>query len=129
VSKYENFEITNIYNKSLKYLAVVSIILFALSYKNLSYALGFVMGGIACLVNFKLMIKSFEGMVSKTVDSKAFFNGLFLLRWVLVTAVLFGAIKLEYVNLFTTVLGILTIKIVITWETIKNYIKSYKRPE
>ena len=129
MSKYEDFEITSIYNKSLKYLLVISTILFSLFYKNISYALGFVLGGITCLVNFRLMIKSLEGMVSKTTYSRAFFNGHYLLRLILVLTVLLGAIILESINLYTTVAGILTIKIVITWEAITKHIKGYKNLE
>lgn len=129
MSKYEDFEIKSIYDKSLKYLLVISIVLFSLFYRKLSYALGFVLGGAACLINFNLMVKSLEGMVSKTTYSRAFFNGYFLLRLALVIAVLFGALMLESINLFTAVIGILTIRIVLTWEAIIRHIKSLKNPE
>jgi hypothetical protein len=129
VVKYNDFEIASIYYRSLKYLIVVSTILFSFFYKNLSYALGFVLGGTACLVNFNLMIKSLEGMVSKTNYSRAFFTGHFLLRLLIVTIALLGALMLESVSLLTTVAGILTIRIVITWEAITKHIKRYKNLE
>lgn len=129
MSKYGDFEISSIYAKTVKYLLVVSIVLFSLFYSNVSYALGFVLGGVASLVNFSLMAKSLEGMISKSTYSKVFFNGNILLRHILVLAVLLSALMLESVNLVTTVVGILSIKIVITWEVIKNYIKSNKNPE
>lgn len=116
MSKYEEFDIAGIYNKSLKYLLAISLILFSLLHEDISYALGLLLGGIACLVNFKLMIKSLEGMVEKRTYSKAFFNGCYSLRLGLVLAVLVSAIMLESVNLFTAVAGILTIRLVVTWE-------------
>jgi len=129
VSKYGDFEISSIYDKAVKYFLVVSIVLFSLFYSDVSYALGFVLGGVACLINFSLLVNSLEGMVSKTTYSKAFFNGYFSLRLVLVLAVLLGALLLESVNLFTTVIGVLSIKIVITWEVLLKHINSLKNPE
>lgn len=129
MSKYEDFEIASIYDRSIKYLFVISAILFSLSFKNLSLPLGFVLGGIASLINFRLMVKSLEGMFSKTIYSKSSFNGYFLLRLILVTTVLLSALKLESLNLLTTVVGILTIRIVITWEAIIKHIKRYKNLE
>lgn len=124
VDKFEDFEISSIYNRAVKYLLVSSIVMFSLSYKNISYALGFVLGGAACLMNFNLLVRSLEGMISKTTYSKAFFNWYFLLRLFLVLAVLCSAIMLESVNLLTAVLGILTIRIVITWEALIKHIKA-----
>lgn len=129
MSSNENFEIASIYDRSLRYLLVISILLFSLFYKNISYALGFVLGGIACLVNFRLMVNSVEGMVSKRTYSRAFFNEHFLLRLILVIIVLSAAIMLESVSLFTTVLGILTIRIVITWEAVAKHIKRQRSLE
>lgn len=126
VSKYESFEIASIYNKSLRYMLVVSVLLFSLFYKDTSYALGFVSGGTACLVNFNLMVKSLEGMLNRTSYSRAFFNGNFLLRLILVSAVLLAALLLDSVNLFTAVAGTLTIRIVIAWEAISKHFKSFK---
>ncbi len=129
MNKFEDFEISSIYDKAVKYLLVASIILFSLFFKNTSIALGFVLGGAACLLNFNLLVRSLEGMVNKTTYSKAFFNGYFLLRLGLVLAVLSSAITLESVDLFTTVLGIFTIRIVMTWEALTKHIKSLKDPE
>lgn len=126
---YEDFDVSSIYDKSLKYMLVMSIIIFSLFYKNISYALGFALGGITCLVSFKLMVKSLEGIVEKRTYSRAFFNGHYLLRLLMVTAVLLGAIMLESISLLTTVIGILTIRIVITWEAITKHIKSQKSLE
>ncbi|HYF75386.1 MAG TPA: ATP synthase subunit I, partial [Candidatus Nitrosocosmicus sp.] len=106
MSKSDNYEIENIYASCIKYFIVASILLFSLFYKNISYALGFVLGGIACLINFNLMVKSLEGMIEKTTNSKAFFSGLFLARMLVIVAVLWSGIKLESVNLFTAILGI-----------------------
>lgn len=118
MSKYEEFRISGIYDRAFKYVLAVSIILFCLFYENISYAMGFVLGGLTCLLNFRLMIKSSEDMVCKKSYSKAFFNSFFLLRIALVLAVLVSAITLESVNLFTAVAGIFTIKTVIIWEAI-----------
>lgn len=125
----EYFETKSILSKSTKYLLVVSIILFCLFYRNISYALGFVLGGMTCLINFKLMVRSLEGMVSKTTYSRAFFNGHFLLRLLLALGVLYGAATLESVNLLTAVIGISTVRIIIIWEAITRHIKSLKYSE
>lgn len=129
MSKYEEFDIAGIYDKSLKYLLAVSLILFSLLHEDISYALGLLLGGVACLVNFKLMIKSLEGMIDKRAYSKAFFNGCYSLRLGLVLAVLVSAIVLESVNLFTAVVGILTIRLVVTWEAFSSNNKRQKSVE
>lgn len=129
VSNFRDFEVLNIFNKSLKYMLVISILLFTLFYNNISYALGFVLGSAACLVNFNLMADSIKGMVSKTTFSKAFFSAHILLRLVFVTAVLLGALLLESINLAAAVAGLLTIRIVIAAEAVRYYIKSYNNPE
>lgn len=128
MSKRKDFEITSIYNRSVKFVIIVSVVLGCLFFRNLSYALGFLLGGTACLVNFFFMAKSIEGMFNKTAYSKAFFNGYYL-RLIIVAAVLTAAIKLESISLVTTVIGILTINIIITWEAVSRYIKSKKKPE
>jgi F0F1-type ATP synthase assembly protein I len=122
VSKNEDFEYTSIYNKSVKFVLIVSLVLVCLFYRNLSYALGFLLGGTACIINFRLMVKSFEGLFINTNNTKAFFNG-YSLRLIIVTVVLAAAIKLESINLVTTVIGILTINLIITWVAISKYIK------
>jgi len=129
VGKYEAFEIISIYIRAIKFLLVVSIIIFSLFYKNISYALGFVLGGTACLLNFNLMIRSLEGIVSRTTYSRAFFNGHFTLRLAVTLTVLTGAMLLESVNLFTAVAGIFTIRIVIAWEAMTWHIKSLRSLE
>ena len=118
MSRHEEFGISGIYDRSFKYILTVSLILFCLFYENISYALGFVLGGLACLLNFRLMIKSSEDMLYKRSYSKTFFNCFFLLRLSLVIAVMIGGIIMESVNLFTAVAGILTIRLVITWEAV-----------
>ena len=129
MSKYGDFEVSSIYDRAIKYLLVVSIVLFSLFYKNISYALGFILGGLVCLINFNLLVRSLEGMLSKTTYSKAFFNGNFLLRLSLVVTVLYSALMLESLNLFTAVMGILTIRIIIMWEALTKHISSLKNPE
>jgi len=113
VKKYEDSEITNIYVNTMKYLLVVSVLLFSLFFDNISYALGFASGGIACLINFKLMIKTINTMLSRETYSKAFFSGIFCLRLFISIFVLWYALESEALNLLTTVVGMLSVKTVI----------------
>ncbi|MHB1393274.1 MAG: ATP synthase subunit I [Clostridia bacterium] len=126
---YGDYEIKNIYAKCIKYLLVTAILLFCLFVKNISYALGFVLGGLACLLNFRLMIKSVEGMFGRTTYSKAFFSGLFFIRLLITLIVLWCAMKFDSINLFTTVLGVLSIKTVIIIDEVIQHIKSLGNSE
>lgn len=129
MNKYGDFEIAGIYRRSIKFLLVISVLLLCLLHNNVSYALGFVLGGSVCLLNFRFMVISLEGMINRTTYSKAFFSGNYLLRLILTTSVLAAAILLQSVNLFTTVIGILTIKIIITIEAMIKHISSFRNPE
>lgn len=124
--KFEELDIASIYNISLKYMLAISLILFCVFHENISYALGFLLGGVACLLNFRIMTRSVEGMLGKRTYSKAFFNGYFLLRIGVVSAVLVSAIMLESVNLVTAVAGILIIRVIVAWEAFLLNNKSKK---
>jgi hypothetical protein len=129
VFNYSDYEIKNIYAKCIKYLLVAAILLFCLFIKNISYALGFVLGGSACLVNFSLMVKSVQDMFGRTTFSKAFFSGLFLIRLLITLVVLWCAMKFNSINLFTTVLGMLSMKTVIIFDEVIQHIKSLGNSE
>ncbi|HYE09509.1 MAG TPA: ATP synthase subunit I [Patescibacteria group bacterium] len=126
---YSDYEIKNIYAKCIKYLLVTAVLLFCLFIKNISYALGFVLGGLVCLVNFSLMVKSIQDIFVSTTFSKAFFSGLFSIRLIITLIVLWFAIKLDSINLFTTVLGMLSMKTVIIIDEVIQNIKSIGNSE
>jgi hypothetical protein len=126
VKKYEDAEITGIYINSLKYLLVGSILLFSLFYENISYALGFASGGIVCLINFRLIIKTINDMLGRATYSKAFFSGIFCIRLFITIFVLWYALESKALNLFTTVLGMLSVKTVIIAGEIIRHIKSLR---
>lgn len=126
MKKYEHSEITGIYNKSLIYMLVGSIILLSLFYENISYALGFASGGIVCLINFRLMVKTINDMLGRETYSKAFFSGVFCIRLFITAFTLWYALESEALNLFTTVLGMLSVKTVIIAGEIIRHIKSLK---
>ena len=126
MNKYEDPEITGIYNKTLKYLFVGSVILYSMFYKDVSYALGFVLGGLVCLINFKLMIKTVKDMLGKNTYSKAFFSGIFCIRLFITVFILWYALESDSVNLFTTVLGMLSVKTVIIACEIIRHVKSLR---
>lgn len=129
MGKYEKFDIAGLYSKSLKYMLAITLILFSVFHEDISYALGFLLGGITCLANFRFMTKSLEGMIEKRTYSKAFFNGYYMLRLGLILAVLVSAIVLESVNLFTAVAGMLTVRVVVTWEAFSLNNKRQKSME
>lgn len=126
MKKYEDEEITGIYSKSLIYLLVGSILLFSLFYENISYALGFASGGIVCLINFRLMIKTINSMLERVTYSKAFFSGIFCIRLFITVFVLWYALESEALNLFTTVIGMLSVKTVIIAGEIIRHVKSLR---
>lgn len=127
--RHRDYNIKDIYAGCIKYLLVTTVLLFCLFYKDLSYALGFICGGVACLINFNLMVKSLNGMLKETTHSKVFFNGLFLVRLFIVIAVIWCAIELESINLLTATIGLLSIKTVIVFEGIVNHIKRLESSE
>ncbi|MGE5678951.1 MAG: ATP synthase subunit I [Pseudomonadota bacterium] len=126
MKKYEDSEIMGIYIKALLYMLVGSILLFALFYQNISYALGFASGGIVCLVNFRLMVRTINEMLRRESCSKAFFSGVFCIRLFITTFTLWYALESEALNLFTTVLGMLSVKTVIIAGEIIRHIKSLR---
>lgn len=126
MKNYEDAEITAIYINTLKYLFVGSILLFSLFIKNISYALGFASGGIVCLINFKLMIKTINVMLGSTTYSKAFFSGIFCVRLFLSIFILWYALESEALNLLTTVLGMLSVKTVIIASEIIRHINNMR---
>lgn len=129
MSKYGNYEIENIYASCIKCFLVTTILLFCLFYKDFSYALGFVLGGMACLLNFNLMVKAIKGMMGKTTYSKAFFSGLFCIRLFITLAVLWSAIRFNSINLFTAIIGMLSMKIVIVFDGLVKHIRSLGNSE
>lgn len=127
--RHGDYSIKDIYADCIKYLLVTTVLMFCLFYEELSYALGFIWGGIACLVNFNLMVGSLKGMIEKSTHSKAFFNGLYFVRLCIVIGVLWCAIELESINLLTATMGLLALKTVILFDGFMKHFKRYGNSE
>ncbi|MGE5630958.1 MAG: ATP synthase subunit I [Caulobacteraceae bacterium] len=104
-------------------MIVTFILLLLVFYNNKSIAFTYVLGGLACLGNFRLLIRSIEGMFGTRTHTKAFFNCFYGLRFLIVLFVLWCAVRISIVNLIFAMLGLMWLKLVITLQAIFINIK------
>lgn len=101
----------SVYTEAIKYLFVCGILTLAIFINNISLGMGLFIGGIASLLNYKIMIYSTEKLFDGNVHFPLFYSFFYLLRLAAVTLVILFGVKLEAVNLFTAVIGLLWVRI------------------
>ncbi len=108
-----------VFTAAIKNLLVCGILTLAIYIKDTSIAMGLFLGGIASLLNYRLMISSTERLFDGNVNFPLFFGLFYLLRLLITVLVLMFAIRLRSINLFTAVLGLMWVKISIFIGTLK----------
>lgn len=119
----------NIIKTVIKYAIVAVILMIILFSKNYSIALGLAFGCIVSLINFSIMIHCIDNLFNGDVKSRYYYTFFYLVRLLTSSFAILYAIKLESLSLTTTIIGLLSIKIVLTlgaiFKTEKKCKKSY----
>lgn len=108
----------NIINAVIKYAIATAIIMLIIFSKNYSLALGLVFGCMIALINFFIMVHCIINLFNGDVKSRYYYISFYLARLLTSSFAIFYAIKLESLSLVTTIIGLLSIKVVLTLKTI-----------
>jgi Na+/H+-translocating membrane pyrophosphatase len=102
-----------------KLVFLTDLLSLALLLINLELALGYILGSIASSVNFYLQAISTEkraALPAKATRSSVFKN--FYLRYALLGVILFVCMKFLPVNIFTLILGLISVQLIILFDTL-----------
>ncbi|ADL13710.1 ATP synthase subunit I [Acetohalobium arabaticum] len=108
----------------IKWVLIIDLILLVLmaAFFDMRSAYGLIVGSVMSIINFHLLALSLTKAVKyKPINAGAYVFINYILRYILWFAVFYIALKRPDVNLLTTVLGMLTVKIVITIINIFNW--------
>jgi len=108
----------NIIKTVIKYAIVAVMLMMILYSKNYSIALGLAFGCIVSLINFSIMTHCINNLFSGDLKSRYYYTFFYLIRLLTSSFTIFYAIKLESLSLVTTIIGLLSIKIVLTLKAI-----------
>lgn len=113
----------SVYTEAINYLLVCGILTLTIFIKNISFGMGLFIGGMASLLNYKIMIYSTEKLFDGNVHFPLFYSFFYLLRLATVTLVILFAVKLESINLFTAVIGLLWVRVSIVVQALISLIQ------
>lgn len=115
--------VRKVISKTSIYIAVVTIVLVIAFFRDISYAFGFLFGSIAALINFYLVSYSIDNLFSGKAKSRWYYAFFYIIRLALSALIMWKAIQLNSLNLFTATLGLFSVKISLTIDAlIKHYI-------
>ncbi len=119
--------IVKIFKRTILWSLLFVALMFFLIKDYKSYILGYIFGMLISMTNFLLLKQSVEKSV-RMEPSRAsrYASGQYLIRFLISGLVLVIAASADYLNFFTSFLGLLIVKLVITVSNIvdKNFLKS-----
>lgn len=116
--------VQSVFKQTIKYLLPTVVLLTAVSYKDISYGLGLLFGGLGGLVNFYLLAFSTDNLFNHKVRSRFYYPMFYLLRITIAGLIIYRAITLHSLNLFTTVIGLFAVKIALTLDAVLKHYKA-----
>ncbi len=104
--------------KTVKWVLIIDLVLialfFLLSKEPLSWAYGFIFGGLIGLLNFIELGKTLEKAITMNPRrAQAYTASKYFIRYILTAVVLLVSLKADYINVVGTIIGLLLVKFVI----------------
>ncbi len=120
--------VLSIVKKAIIILAILTIISFVFLDEPMTWAYGYIFGGLIGILNFLLLARTMERAVempSHKAQGYATVN--YFIRFAITGVVLIVALKADYINALAAVIGIVLIKLIILVTNLFNDKEYYKR--
>lgn len=103
-----------IYKYTLLVAIVAAVVAFFLVKDYIPFIKGLAFGTIIAILNFTLLAKTLEKSISLPPEkAKNYVSSRYFIRFTIYGAVLYISVVAEYINIFGTITGILSIKLVV----------------
>ncbi len=90
------------------------ILVAALVFRNMPLVIGLVFGALIAILNFVELSRTLQRAVhKKPADASAYTTFKYFIRFLIMAVVLYTAAVTDYIDLFGTILGLLSVKLVV----------------